>query len=184
MPPADSPSDAVSVGRARCDALDIGTFYAILRLRVDVFVVEQQCPYPELDGLDTRPDTEHWWVEVDSVVVATLRVLNPAGRPRIGRVATASTARGRGHAATAMRAALESLDAERAPEVTLEAQAHLVQWYGSFGFVPTGHTYLEDGIPHVSMLRRSRRGSHHDQDRGGGQHNGGDGQLGSHHHGQ
>jgi len=164
MPTDDVLPGPAVVARRRCDEIDIGTFYALLRLRVDVFVVEQQCPYPELDGLDTHQDTEHWWVEVDDGVVATLRVLTPAERPRIGRVATAARARGRGYAATLMGAALDRLDEARTPDVTLEAQARLVDWYRSFGFVPTGATYLEDGIPHVSMLRSSRLGRHHGQD--------------------
>jgi len=184
MPHAATDSDAVLLRRARCEALDLATFYAVLRLRVDVFVVEQRCPYPELDGQDTDPDTEHWWAEADGQVLATLRVLSASERPRIGRVATAARARGRGHAGTLMRAALESLDATCAADVTLEAQAHLQGWYAGFGFTPTGREYLEDGIPHVSMVRTSRLGRHHGQDRGAGQDDERHGQLGAHDHGK
>jgi len=168
MPPADAAPDAVTLHRATCDDLDLRTFYALLRLRVDVFVVEQQCPYPELDGHDTEAGTEHWWVEGgDSAaadVLATLRVLSVSERPRIGRVATAPTARGHGYAGMLMRAALEGLDEQQgAHDVTLEAQAHLQRWYAQFGFEPTGLEYVEDGIPHVSMVRASRLRGHQDQ---------------------
>src|SRR3954462_10119303 len=71
----------------------------LCRLRVDVFVVEQQCPYPELDGRDAEPATVHLWFEEDGDVLATIRVLDDGGSRAIGRVATAVTARGRGLAA-------------------------------------------------------------------------------------
>ncbi|MGB3687372.1 MAG: GNAT family N-acetyltransferase [Ornithinimicrobium sp.] len=138
--------------RASFGEMSVHQLYAVLRLRVDVFVVEQQCPYAELDGLDAEPGTEHLWIEDaaadDNRVVATLRILSVHGGYRIGRVATARSHRGRGYAATLMRAALDSLaDAE----IALEAQAHLEQWYAGYGFARAGANYLEDGIAHVPM---------------------------------
>ena len=131
--------------------LDTRTLYALLTLRVDVFVVEQACPYPELDGRDLEAGTRHLWVEEDGAVLAYLRTLRePDGRVRIGRVATAAPARGRGLAARLMRAALAELGAAG---VDLHAQAHLVGWYAAFGFEPAGAEFLEDGIPHVPMHR-------------------------------
>src|SRR5690606_7197202 len=70
--------------------LDAATLYALLRLRVDVFVVEQRCPYPELDGRDTEPATRHLWLELSRTPVAYLRILaEPDGAARIGRVVVA-----------------------------------------------------------------------------------------------
>lgn len=132
--------------------LDPVTLYALLRLRVDVFVVEQQCPYPELDGRDLEADARQLWVEQDGSIVATLRLLrDPDGTARIGRVATATSARGAGHAAALMQRAVDIVGQD--VPLVLDAQSHLVDWYGRFGFVPTGPEYLEDGIPHVPMRK-------------------------------
>ncbi|MER7798074.1 GNAT family N-acetyltransferase [Microbacterium sp. NPDC096154] len=128
--------------------------YAILRLRVDVFVVEQECPYPELDGRDVEPTAVQLWALEEDDVVATLRVLHdPQGRGddrRIGRVATASRARGRGLAAELMRRALTLCEGRT---VRLDAQSHLATWYARFGFEVEGPEFIEDGIPHVPMVR-------------------------------
>ncbi|MGY1737996.1 GNAT family N-acetyltransferase [Geodermatophilus sp. SYSU D00684] len=124
--------------------------YALCRLRVDVFVVEQECPYPELDGRDTEPATRHLWFEEDGEVLATIRVLDDGATRAIGRVATAATARGRGLAARLVEAGIELCDG--AP-ITLGAQAHLQGWYERFGFRLSGPGYVEDGIPHVPMRR-------------------------------
>ena len=124
--------------------------YALCRLRVDVFVVEQQCPYPELDGRDLEPGTEHLWVEEDGEVLATLRVLDDGSSRAIGRVATAASARGRGLAARLVEAALATYG--QGP-LHLGAQAHLEGWYERFGFRRSGEGYVEDGIPHVPMHR-------------------------------
>ena len=131
--------------------LDAVTLYRILKLRTDVFVVEQQCPYPELDGRDLEPTARQLWIEGDHYVLATLRLLrDPDGTARIGRVATAQDARGAGLAAELMTSAME-LAGEG--EVVLDAQSYLEGWYARFGFVRAGEEYLEDGIPHVPMRR-------------------------------
>jgi ElaA protein len=121
--------------------------YELLRLRVDVFVVEQACAYPDLDGRDVEPGAVHWWVEQDGVVLACLRVLEEAEGHRIGRVATDPRARGRGLSGTLLRAALADLPRP----VVLGAQTHLVGWYAGFGFAIDGEGYDEDGIPHTPM---------------------------------
>jgi ElaA protein len=132
--------------------LDTNTLYALLRLRVDVFVVEQRCPYPELDGRDTEPGTRHLWVDdPGGGPAAYLRVLADAGDVvRIGRVVVAKHARGGGHAARLMEAALE-LAGDR--ETVLDAQAYLARFYERYGFVATGSEYIEDGIAHIPMRR-------------------------------
>jgi ElaA protein len=130
--------------------IDPVVLYAILRLRVDVFVVEQDCPYPELDGRDLEPTTRLLWsADDDGLVTATLRVLHDGDDRRIGRVATAAAARGRGLAADLMRAAVASCEGRL---VRLDAQAHLSGWYARFGFVVDGDEFVEDGIPHLPMM--------------------------------
>src|SRR5215218_4467609 len=86
--------------------LSAAELYDLCRLRVDVFVVEQECPYPELDGRDKEPATVHVWFEEDGAVLATIRVLDDGDTRAIGRVATAASARGRGLAARLMEEGL------------------------------------------------------------------------------
>jgi len=124
--------------------------YGLCRLRVDVFVVEQACPYPELDGRDLEPDTVHIWYERDGEVLATIRVLDDGAEKVIGRVATAVEARGQGLAAALVRRGIELCAG--AP-IHLGAQAYLEDWYEQFGFRRSGPGYIEDGIPHVPMRR-------------------------------
>jgi ElaA protein len=131
--------------------LDTRTLYDLLRLRVDVFVVEQKCAYPELDGRDTEPQTRHVWLSRDGAPVAYLRILrDPGDTARIGRVVVTAAARGTGAAGRLMVAALEEIGDR--PSV-LDAQAHLVGLYERYGYAVTGPEFLEDGIPHVPMAR-------------------------------
>jgi len=132
--------------------LDAATLYGLLRLRTDVFVVEQACPYPELDGRDTEPGTRHLWFVAPTAVatpLAYLRVLiDPDGRHRIGRVCTAPAARGAGLSGRLVGAALH----DRA-DFVLDAQSHLIGFYARFGFTVSGPEYIEDGIAHTPMRR-------------------------------
>jgi ElaA protein len=140
----------------RFEQLDSETLYQLLRLRVDVFVVEQHCAYPELDGRDIEPDAMHLWLTDgdDKAPLGYLRVLTePTGAARIGRVAVAPAARGAGIARRLMTAALTQVG-ER--PCVLDAQANLVEFYRSLGFEVTGPEYLEDGIPHVPMWRTGK----------------------------
>lgn len=122
--------------------------YGLLRLRVDVFVVEQACPYPELDGRDPEPGTLHVWMAEGGEPVSCIRVLENGEDRAIGRVATAVSARGQGLSAQLVTRGLE-LCAGRTVEIG--AQAYLEAWYARFGFVRSGEDYLEDGIPHLPM---------------------------------
>jgi ElaA protein len=131
--------------------LDTSTLYAILRLRSEVFVVEQECAYLDIDGRDTEPATRHIWVAQAGIPVAYLRVLGEHdGGTRIGRVVVAKVARGAGVAGRLMDAALAVIGAR--PSV-LDAQAHLADFYARFGYKVSGDTFVEDGIPHVPMAR-------------------------------
>lgn len=130
--------------------LPADTAYRLWALRSEVFVVEQDCPYLDLDGKDTEPATRHLWVERGGEPVATLRLLDEGEQLRIGRVATRAAHRGAGLAAVLVEMALE-IAGER--EVVLDAQSHLVEWYLRFGFEPSGRGFVEDGIPHTPMRR-------------------------------
>jgi ElaA protein len=143
------PHDELRVSSFR--DLTIATLYDILRLRSDVFVVEQECAYPDLDGRDTEPGTRHLWFSREREIRAYLRILDDHGVERIGRVATAKTARGSGLAGRLMEHALEIVGHRRS---VLDAQSHLVGFYRRYGFEPTGPEYMEDGIPHVPMARK------------------------------
>ena len=118
------------------DELDARTLYRILRLRAEVFVVEQDCPYLDPDGRDTEAETLHLWADPDPTaptVAAALRVLaEPDGSRRIGRLVTAAGRRGQGLAG-------------------IDAQARLEPWYAGRGFTRAGEEFLEDGIAHVPM---------------------------------
>jgi ElaA protein len=144
------PSAGPTLHRARFAELTPFDVYGLCRLRVDVFVVEQQCPYPELDGRDVEPGTVHLWFEAQGVPVATLRVLDEPGGKAIGRVATAVGSRGQGLAGRLLTAGI-GLCGDAA--IALGAQAHLESWYAAFGFRRSGPGYVEDGIPHVPMRR-------------------------------
>lgn len=132
------------------DDLDARTLYAILKLRCEVFVVEQECAYPDLDGRDTEPGTRHVWLAHGPEILAYLRILDDGDVRRIGRVVTAPQARSAGLAGRLVEHALTVIG--DGPSV-LDAQAHLVGFYRKYGYAPNGPEYLEDGIPHVPMVR-------------------------------
>jgi ElaA protein len=131
--------------------LDPATLYAILRLRSEVFVVEQECAYADIDGRDTEPGTRHVWFERDGEIRAYLRIVREeGGRERVGRVVTAKAARGAGLAGRLLAQALEIIGHRPS---TLDAQAHLTGFYARYGYEQSGPEYVEDGIPHVPMTR-------------------------------
>ena len=150
--------------RCRGSELDAATLYALLTLRAEVFVVEQNCPYPELDGRDLLGGTRHFWLESPAGdITATLRLMEESAGGhitnghtvfRIGRVATVKTERGQGHATRLMEAALAEIGDD---SCRLSAQSHLAQMYARHGFVLDGAEFVEDGIPHVPMLRAALR---------------------------
>ncbi|WP_402461620.1 GNAT family N-acetyltransferase [Isoptericola aurantiacus] len=136
--------------------LDAATVFGLCRLRQDVFVVEQDCAYPDLDDRDLAPGTRHVVVLDAGRVVATARVLDDGAAQRIGRVVCHPDVRGTGTSGVLLRAALDvAIEAAPHQDVVLGAQSPLVGWYARFGFAPDGAEYLEDGIPHTPMRRRA-----------------------------
>ncbi|MHA7881079.1 MAG: GNAT family N-acetyltransferase [Saccharospirillum sp.] len=137
------------------DQLDTQTLYRLLQLRTQVFVVEQNCPYQDLDGRDF--EAWHLLGFQQGELVALARLLppqGPNGAVSIGRVITAATVRGQGLGDVLMRRAVQETE-RRFPQqaIHLSAQAHLVSFYARFGFVAQGSNYLEDGIEHCLMIR-------------------------------
>ncbi|MBR0160285.1 MAG: GNAT family N-acetyltransferase [Oscillospiraceae bacterium] len=126
--------------------------YAILRLRVSVFVVEQNCPYMELDDLDR--EALHVWLEDEDGIEAYLRILNrgvESEHVAIGRVIAVKRRRGLGTQilSEGIRAAREGFGADR---IYLEAQTYARGLYEKQGFRQISDEFLLDGIPHVKMI--------------------------------
>tara|TARA_E500000331_G_scaffold172289_1_gene166610 strand:+ start:1690 stop:2121 length:432 start_codon:yes stop_codon:yes gene_type:complete len=122
--------------------------YDLLRLRSEIFVVEQSSLYLDLDGCDTNPLTRHIWINGPNGPISYLRVLSEPEGVRIGRVATRKESRGQGLATELLRYVVDSTKGK----LTLHAQAHLADWYTSLGYVVTGEEFDDgDGIPHVPM---------------------------------
>ncbi|ADU00008.1 GNAT family N-acetyltransferase [Mycolicibacterium gilvum] len=145
----------VALRRSWAKDLSAATLYELLKLRVEVFVVEQATPYPELDGRDLLAETRHFWLEnPEGEVISTLRLMeeHPAGQKafRIGRVCTKRTARGHGHTARLLTAALAEVGDF---PCHINAQTYLEEMYGRHGFVRDGAEFLDDGIPHVPMVK-------------------------------
>lgn len=141
--------------------LDATLAYRLLALRAEVFVVEQSCAYLDLDGKDLRADTLHVFATRGSSesidIGAYLRVVPPHvsfAEPSLGRVVTAPSARGGGLGHELVRRGISALQAEwPGSPIRIGAQAHLQRYYAAHGFVVDSDPYLEDGIPHVEMLR-------------------------------
>jgi len=140
------------------DDLDTRQLHDILKLRVDVFVVEQNCPYPEIDGLDLHEGVRHLLGYQDGQIIAYARLL-PNGlkynMPSIGRVIAHPDYRKDGLGHQIMKMALRHAQ-EIWPrrDLFLQAQQHLEAFYTKHGFQSCSDTYLEDNIPHVDMIYR------------------------------
>jgi ElaA protein len=121
----------------------------LLRLRIDVFVVEQECPYFEVDGRDVEEATRHVWQADHRGPTVYVRLLDDGTARRIGRVVTRLDARKRGLAGGLVDHVIATSDG---PWV-LDAQSHIADWYRARGFEPDGPEFIEDGIPHIPMRR-------------------------------
>jgi ElaA protein len=137
----------------RFDELSPALLYELLRFRQAIFVVEQNCAYPDLDGLDQA--AQHLVLRVDGALAGCLRLIpfSDERRIKIGRVAVAEPIRGQGFARTLM---LEALGRCRRDYpgcgVTLTGQTYLASFYESLGFVATSAPYDDYGLTHVDMV--------------------------------
>lgn len=130
-------------------------FHEILKARINVFIVEQTCPYPELDGYDQ--EAVHLWAEIEGDVVAYCRLFDSGIKYKeasIGRVLTNQNYRKRNLGRTLLRFAINTVECRfRNSSIRISAQNYLLPFYREFGFVEVGETYLEDDIPHTEMKR-------------------------------
>ncbi|WP_437615853.1 GNAT family N-acetyltransferase [Erwinia sp. V71] len=135
--------------------LSVAQLYTILALRNQVFVVEQQCVYQDIDGNDLSGDNRHILGLLDGKLLAYARVLTPENlqQPvRIGRVIISLEARGLSLGYRLMERAIASCEQHwPGVPIALSAQAHLQDFYFHLGFKPIGDVYFEDGIPHIDM---------------------------------
>jgi ElaA protein len=134
--------------------LKLQELYGILRLRAEVFVVEQACIYNDLDGLDIN--AVHIWISDSKSVIATARIL-PAGtrfpQVSIGRVVVHPHHRGKELGKLIMRKSMEYAQKSlKAEEIKISAQLYLKEFYESLGFKMATSIYDEDGIPHIGMV--------------------------------
>lgn len=150
------PSKTYTTDLKTFDELLARELYALLKMRVDVFVVEQNCAYPELDGKDV--DALHLRLLESGELLASARILTPHephDPSKIGRVVVSPAHRGKRLGDALMREAISACERlYPANPIALSAQAHLRRFYESFGFSVASEEYLEDGIPHIDMVRQ------------------------------
>ena len=131
--------------------------YELLQLRSEVFVVEQNCVYQDLDGKDSKSFHVLLYSEAGELI-GTARVLPPGvsyAELSLGRVCVHFRERLTGSGKVLMKRVVEFID-EKWPKAScvISAQLYLKKFYESFGFISEGESYLEDGIPHIQMRRR------------------------------
>ena len=139
----------------RLDDLSTREMYTIIQAREAVFVVEQECAYQDVDGLDL--DSWHLSVLKDGELAAYARVVEPGlkyDEPSIGRVLTLTKFRSLKIGYALVAEAIRFTEAHYpGTGIRIGAQAHLQKFYGSLGFQPVGEIYDEDGIPHIDMVK-------------------------------
>jgi len=143
----------------RFGELSTDELYDFLKLRIDVFVVEQTCFYPDLDDLDRHNETLHLFCYQNDKMAAYLRILAKGQSyddyPSIGRVIIAPQARGKGFGHELMEKAIDACQ-EHFPsqDIKISAQEHLEKYYNKHNFVRVSDMYLEDDIPHIAMIKK------------------------------
>lgn len=136
--------------------ISVEDFHDLLQVRINVFVVEQNCPYPELDNKD-KNSTHVYGKNEKGVVVAVARIVPPGisySEVSIGRVATNNSERQTGLGVQLMNFTIENIEKKfgKVP-IRISAQEYLKAFYEKFGFKKVSESYLEDNIPHIEMLR-------------------------------
>lgn len=141
--------------------LSVSQLFEVLQLRVDVFVVEQQCAYPELDEYDRHAETRHLsGSNAAGPLIAYARILPPGSRypdVNLGRFVVRKEVRGQGVGHRLLREALQEIQKIwPGCAIRISAQDYLQKFYNQYGFVRVSDVYLEDGIPHVEMVKEGR----------------------------
>ncbi len=131
--------------------------YEILALRIEVFVIEQNCPYQDVDGKDKK--SRHLFaMDETGKCITFLRLVKPGVSYKewsIGRVVTSSSMRRTGLGKELMKKAMLFFAELENPSVRISAQSHLQKFYEDFGFKKVSEEYMEDDIPHIEMLFNS-----------------------------
>jgi ElaA protein len=124
----------------------------IFSLRSEVFVVEQECIYQDIDGKDEKAD--HVLLIINNQLVGYTRVFNENiyfKEASFGRAVVKKNYRGEGYGHLLVEKSLEHLKTNKQSPIKISAQSHLKEFYSSHGFVAKGEEYMEDGIPHTAM---------------------------------
>ena len=136
--------------------LTTSELYELLQLRSEVFVVEQDCVYQDIDGKDLK--ALHVLGEKEGKIIAYTRLFNSGeyfDTPSIGRVVVKDTERKYGFGHDLMKASIQAIiDTYNETTITISAQTYLQKFYESHGFKQVGEGYLEDGIPNIRMVRK------------------------------
>lgn len=139
----------------RFEALTTNELYAILRLRSEVFVVEQDCVYQDLDDKDKKARHVIGWY--DNTIVAYTRIFDVKlyfNEASIGRVVVDQTYRSKGFGIDIMNASINAIKKYyNQTQIKISAQTYLIKFYNNLGFKEQGKPYLEDGIPHTEMIK-------------------------------
>jgi ElaA protein len=148
--------DSIQVKSKSFDELTKTELYVILALRVEVFCVEQNCPYQDVDGQDQQ--AQHVFIKDGNIITAYARTLKGKNdNYHIGRVVVNPKYRKKGLATVIMKACIAELE-NQTHIIEVSAQSYLSDFYQGLGFKNTGKYYLEDDIPHEQMLRMTKRG--------------------------
>ncbi|ASK61294.1 GNAT family N-acetyltransferase [Virgibacillus phasianinus] len=133
--------------------------YGIMKARVDVFVVEQECAYEEIDNYDQT--AIHYFLTVENEIAAYVRILPSHTKYEevsIGRVLVTKNFRGNGYAKMIMKKAIQYVtDVWKVHTIKLQAQQYLHRFYSELGFLQHSDVYLDDDIPHIDMFWRNNQ---------------------------
>lgn len=131
--------------------------YAIAKLRQDVFIIEQECLYDDLDGLDKQ--AYHVWAMLEKELAAYARIFPPEIKYKeasVGRIVTSPSYRKQGLGKRLVKKCIQFCESKfPGKPIKIEAQSHLQKFYKALGFIPEGDTYIVDGISHIQMIRPS-----------------------------
>ena len=145
----------MNISIKKFNELSLNELYQILQLRSEVFVVEQDCVYQDIDGKDDK--ALHIIGEVNGEIVAYTRSFDKGfyfEEAAIGRVVVKDNQRKYGYGHQIMKASIEAIKDHFGTEnIKLSAQQYLIKFYESHGFTSIGEGYLEDGIPHIAMVK-------------------------------